>query len=103
MPPSHISHYRLTRRLGEGTDAEVWTGVHVDDADFVVAVKLVHPSVQGDPIFIAALRQERRSLDRMDHPGNGRFRELVLCDVVFVATPASDARDAAQRPLLEAA
>jgi formylglycine-generating enzyme required for sulfatase activity len=78
MPPTHISHYRLTRRLGEGTYGEVWKGVHVDDADFVVAVKLVHPSVHGDPNLIAALRQECRALDRMDHPGIVRFRELVV-------------------------
>jgi serine/threonine protein kinase/uncharacterized membrane protein YhaH (DUF805 family) len=82
MPPTHISHYALTNRLGEGTYGEVWKGVHVDDPSFVVAVKLVHPSVQGDPSFISALREECRALDRMDHPGIVRFRELVVRDGV---------------------
>jgi serine/threonine protein kinase len=82
MPPTHISHYRLTELLGSGTYGEVWKGVHVDDPNFVVAVKLVHPSVQGDPSFISALREECRALDRMDHPGIVRFRELVVRDGV---------------------
>jgi serine/threonine-protein kinase len=82
MPPTRISHYKLTDRLGGGTYGEVWKGVHVDDPAFVVAVKLVHPSVQGDPSFIAALREECRALDRLDHSGIVRFRELVVRDGV---------------------
>ena len=82
MKGSRVSHYRLTERLGRGTYGEVWKGVHVDDADFTVAVKLVSPAVRDDPAFVSALRRECKALDRMDHPNIVRFRELVVRDGV---------------------
>ena len=80
MQGQQVSHYRLTEKLGAGTYGEVWKGVHVDDPNFIVAVKLVSPQVREDPSFLTALRQECRALDRMDHPSIVRFRELVVRD-----------------------
>jgi formylglycine-generating enzyme required for sulfatase activity len=80
MPPQTVSHYRLTERIGAGSYGEVWKGVHEDDPEFVVAVKLVSPEMRSEPSFIAALRQECRALDKMDHPSIVRFRELVVRD-----------------------
>jgi len=80
MKGQQVSHYRLTEKLGAGTYGEVWKGVHVDDPDFTVAVKLVSPQVREDPAFLTALRKECRALDRMDHPSIVRFRELVVRD-----------------------
>jgi hypothetical protein len=94
MPPSTVSHYRLTERLGAGTYGEVWKGVHEDDPSFVVAVKLVSPAMQSEPSFIAALRQECRALDVMDHPSIVRFRELVVRDgVVAMVLELLDGED----------
>ena len=58
MHGQQVSHYRLTEKLGAGTYGEVWKGVHVDDPDFTVAVKLVSPQVREDPAFLTALRKE---------------------------------------------
>ena len=78
MQGQQVSHYRLTEKLGAGTYGEVWKGVHVDRANFTVAVKLIAPQVREDPSFLAALEQECVALDRMDHPSIVRFRELVV-------------------------
>jgi formylglycine-generating enzyme required for sulfatase activity/serine/threonine protein kinase len=94
MPPQTVSHYRLTELLGSGTYGEVWKGVHQDDPSFVVAVKLVSSSMQSEPSFIAALRQECRSLDTMDHPSIVRFRDLVVRDgVVAMVLELLDGED----------
>jgi serine/threonine protein kinase len=94
MPPQTVSHYRLTELLGAGTYGEVWKGVHEDDPSFVVAVKLVSPAVQSEPSFIAALRQECRSLDTLDHPSIVRFRDLVVRDgVVAMVLELLDGED----------
>ena len=55
MQGQQVSHYRLTEKLGAGTYGEVWKGVHVDDPDFTVAVKLVSPQVREDPAFLKAM------------------------------------------------
>ena len=62
MQGQQVSHYRLTDKLGAGTYGEVWKGVHIDDPDFTVAVKLVSPQVREDPAFLSALRKECRIL-----------------------------------------
>ena len=54
MDQKTVSHYRLTERIGAGTYGEVWRGVHEDDPEFVVAVKLVSPEMRSEPSFIAA-------------------------------------------------
>ena len=78
MLGAQVSHYRLTRKLGAGAFGEVYEGVHVHDAELRVAVKLVAPVLGAEERFVDALKTECRKLDKLDHPGIVRFRELVM-------------------------
>ena len=46
MIDSQISHYKLTRSLGEGTYGEVYEGVHVHNPNLRVAIKVVTAQVR---------------------------------------------------------
>jgi serine/threonine protein kinase len=80
MIGQQISHYRIESQLGSGTYGVVYKGVHVGDEEFKVAIKVAQPSLIDDPKFVESLKRECRRLDRLEHPGIVRFRELVLGD-----------------------
>ena len=80
MLGEQISHYRLVSKLGEGAYGVVFKGVHVRDEDFKVAIKVVQPSLIGEPKFVESLKAECLRLDRLEHAAIVRFRELVLED-----------------------
>ena len=80
MIDSHISHYRLVRKLGAGTYGEVYEGVHQHDDELRVAVKIVAPALARETAFVDALKRECRQLDKLDHPNIVRFRDLVVND-----------------------
>jgi formylglycine-generating enzyme required for sulfatase activity/serine/threonine protein kinase len=80
MIGTQVSHYRLTRLLGQGTYGQVFEGVHVHDDELRVAVKIVGPALAREAQFVDALKRECRQLDRMNHPNIVRFRELVVTD-----------------------
>ena len=48
MIGQRVSHYRLDRKLGEGTYGVVYRGVHVHDPPLRVAIKIMHPGLSGD-------------------------------------------------------
>ena len=80
MIGEQISHYRLESKLGAGTFGVVYKGAHVDDPGLQVAVKVVQPALLDDPKFVESLKAECRRLDKLDHSGIVRFRELVVRD-----------------------
>lgn len=75
-----VGHYILEAELGRGTYGVVWRAVHRHDPDLRVAIKIVHPALVGDPAFVRSLKEECRRLDRLDHPGIVRFRDLIIED-----------------------
>jgi len=75
---TQISHYRLDKKLGEGAHGAVYRGVHLHDADFQVAIKVVRGELVGDAAFMDALKRECKRIDRLEHPAVVRFRELSI-------------------------
>ncbi len=73
-----VGHYRLVALLGEGSYGAVYRAAHLHDAELTAAVKVVHAALVREPGFVDALRRECRSLDRLEHPGVVRFRDLVV-------------------------
>ncbi len=80
MIGTQISHYRLDKKLGEGTYGAVYRGVHIHDDELVVAIKVVHPNLANDEAFVSGLRKECRLLARLLHPNIVGFRDLVLSE-----------------------
>ena len=80
MIGEQISHYRLESKLGSGTFGVVYRGAHVDDPELQVAIKVVQPALLEDPKFVESLKAECRRLDKLDHSGIVRFRDLVVRD-----------------------
>jgi hypothetical protein len=82
MPPTHISHYALTDRLGERAYGDVWK---------VISVR----------------REERMALNRMDPQGADRTADLVVRDGVVATEQAMQAPQAApsagDQPVIEEA
>ena len=78
MIGTQISHYTLVEMLGDGTYGAVYKGVHVEEPEFSVAIKVVSAQVRNDPSFVRALKKECRALDRLDHANIVRFRELAI-------------------------
>ena len=78
MSPTQISHYRLDTLLGEGSFGQVYRGIHVHDEELQVAVKVLRPELIRDEDYLRNLKRECRALDRLDHPGIVRFRELAF-------------------------
>jgi formylglycine-generating enzyme required for sulfatase activity len=73
-----VGHYRLVALLGEGSYGAVYRAAHLHDAELTAAVKVVHAALVREAGFLEALRRECRSLDRLEHPGVVRFRDLVI-------------------------
>lgn len=77
---AQVGHYKLAEVLGEGAFGVVYRGVHQADADLQTAIKVMRRQLVGDAQFLETLKRECRHLDRMDHPGIVRFRDLVIAD-----------------------
>ncbi len=73
-----VGHFKLLGELGRGTYGVVFRGADLHDPSYQVAVKLVHPVLASDPVFVDALRQERKILTQLHHPGIVQFRDLVI-------------------------
>lgn len=59
--------YRVVRRIGAGAMGQVFEAEHIG-LGRRVAVKLLHPSLAGDPIFVDRLRLEAQALASVRHP-----------------------------------
>lgn len=80
MPDGRISHFLLKEELGRGAYGTVFRGVHVNEPDYQVAVKLMHGILSGDPEFLKGIRKERQILMSLVHPGIVQCRDLVFQD-----------------------
>ena len=59
--------YRLLARLGAGGMGEVWRARDTR-TDREVAIKRLHPSLAGDPSFVAGFRREAALAAKLNHP-----------------------------------
>jgi serine/threonine protein kinase len=66
--PIPLGPFRLERRIGLGRMAEVWAGVHAAQ-QVPVAVKVMTGERARNPQYLAAFRNEVRSVASLDHPG----------------------------------
>src|SRR5687768_10393577 len=69
IPPDLVGHprYLVLERVGTGAMGEVYKAVHLR-MDRVVALKVIHPRLVGDPAAAARFRQEVRAAARLSHP-----------------------------------
>lgn len=85
--------YRLTSLVARGVTGEVWRAVDLG-TDRPVAVKLLHPYLAADHRLADRLRQARRTLTGLWHPGIARLVDVVVSDgtVALVAdyAPGTD-------------
>ena len=70
-PGTRIDRYRLERRLGEGSFAEVWLAIEEGQRGFSkrVALKILRPEAAKDEEVLALLAQEARLCAMLHHPG----------------------------------
>ena len=73
MPPRKLNFlpakasFSLGERIGSGTVGVVFRATS-PDLDHPVAVKLLHPSVAGDPNVVSRFEREISLMERLDHP-----------------------------------
>jgi protein kinase-like protein/uncharacterized protein DUF6318 len=73
--------YRLTRFVASGATGEVWQAVDAG-TNRPVAVKVLHPDLAADDWLVERLRQARRALTGLWHPGIARLIDVVVVDDV---------------------
>jgi serine/threonine protein kinase len=73
--------YRLTSLVARGVTGELWRAVDLG-TDRPVAVKLLHPHLAADRRLADRLRQARRALTGLWHPGIARLVDIVVADGV---------------------
>lgn len=67
MSGEEFGPYRLLARLGAGGMGEVWRAQDTR-TDREVAIKRLHPSLAGDPSFVAGFRREAAVAAKLNHP-----------------------------------
>ncbi len=77
--------YRVISKLGEGDSSEVWLARHVL-LDRLVALELLRPEVENDPIRRGHLLGEARAASRLNHPNLVEIADAGEADgVAYVA------------------
>ena len=66
-PGTQIAHYRITGKLGEGGMGAVYRA-HDQKLGRDVAIKVLPPSLAGDPDYIARFQREAHVLATLNHP-----------------------------------
>ncbi len=67
QPGSSLGPYRIERQIGRGGMSTVYAATHVP-LDRVVALKVLLPSLTGDPAFVERFLSEARAAARLDYP-----------------------------------
>ncbi|TNE90221.1 MAG: serine/threonine protein kinase [Deltaproteobacteria bacterium] len=73
-----IGNYRLLKELGKGTYGTVYSAEHKDMPGIKAAVKLVHPALSSDPIFVSSIRSECQILHDLTHKHIVGFKDLIV-------------------------
>ena len=73
VPPPHVAPdtviggYRLIRRIGRGGMGDVYFAYQLS-LSREAALKILHPALSRDPVFVGRFLREARLVARMDHP-----------------------------------
>jgi Serine/threonine protein kinase len=68
--------YRLDAHVSSGGMGEVWRG-HDSVEDRPIAVKVLHPSMNDEPGFVARFRAEAKAMSTINHPGVVRIYDFI--------------------------
>src|SRR5690349_12356439 len=66
-PQESIGHYRIVAQLGEGGMGAVYRATDTK-LGRDIAIKVIHPSVAGDPDRLMRFEREARTLASLNHP-----------------------------------
>ncbi len=80
MIGKQVGQYRLEQALGEGGFGTVYRGVHVHVGTIEAAVKVAHPNLAHDPLFVKLVQRECQILYSLSHPKIVTFRDLLVED-----------------------
>ena len=70
--PGQIDHYSLDGLIATSTTACIYRGTDLHTGQ-LVAIKLPHLAVEGDPVFYNRLRRERQIGEQLNHPSIVKF------------------------------
>src|SRR5580692_2449828 len=70
--PGRIDHYSLDQLIATGATACIYRGTDLLTGG-VVAIKLPHLSIEGDPVFYNRLRREQQIGEKLNHPSIVKF------------------------------
>lgn len=78
-PGEKLRHYTILRPLGAGGMGQVY---QARDERLLrdVALKLLHPALAADPIYMARFRREARLLASLSHPSIAALFAYEICD-----------------------
>lgn len=62
-----LGRYTLWERIGQGGFATVWKAVE-EETESVVAIKVLHPTLAGDPLRVDRFFRGARMMAALDHP-----------------------------------
>jgi eukaryotic-like serine/threonine-protein kinase len=75
----NIGRYRLKRRIGRGGMGEVWVAYH-SGLQRDVALKVLRPDDESDPIAVQRFEQEVAATSRLTHPNTVRVFDYGVTD-----------------------
>ena len=67
-PGSTLDHYRLEAVVARGGMSTLYRARDLT-SDRIVALKLPHPEMEGDPVLVERFRREEQIGQQLDHPG----------------------------------
>ena len=70
--PGQIDHYSLDRLIATSTTACIYRGTDLLTGR-VVAIKIPHLAIEGDPVFYNRLRREQQIGEKLNHPSIVKF------------------------------
>lgn len=73
--PRHLGKYEVLEPLGSGGMAEVWKAFDTQ-LRRQVAIKVIHPNIANDPVFIQRFTREAQTIAMLRHPNIMRIHDL---------------------------